>query len=780
LLKIHPDKSETRKAARGHEVAEPATKIAILGGGEEELNVLSEFHRTPGVAIIGIYDRDPRAVALEIAEIVGIPTYSTEAFLGAFRDADYIIVTEKRKLYEREIDLLRRERKRLVNPAEAVNHLAASGPGRGEAPGESWPAHLDEALTYMNRITDRERLLRWLLEISVRGVGASSGSIMLYSAETRELYIGYATGLSQEIVERTRQKLGDGIAGTVARTLKPLLIAEIVNSPLYRKGRERENIQSSISAPLVRDGKLLGVLNVSTSENEKKLVDADVETVTLLASKIAPILEQHLMIDAHEVREIEFQIRNYLESLFHNTLGFHEKFTMLCRFLAGKLKADTVAIYTATDEGDWLILGGSDQQMPIGRETPRIHCHKGSLARAYVGGEEVLMTEASRDAGLSLKLGDGAITSIYVPLVHHEPLGVLVIEFSSLSAQQTFFRIKDALRFQVAFFTYAQIRDLRQARKLESLEELSSLAPTFMTMDDLSSKIRRLPGLLSSLIEASSGSLHYEGPERRESAYHQFPEDEEERRRRLEYDAEILEMVKAKWEPVCLSYLSADVSLVEKPPLNRSVIGYPLYRSGNVTVVYIGYEKTPTTPLDSSIFGEHEIGLLERVDDLVAPVFAAGTFRKTESESFTFDDLLRYNQKLMIERIHEEIERAERYHHGFMVTVFAVAGLKPLLDEKYEAALSLINELSMGVRQQVRKTDFFSWTEPDLFVILSVEGSQRIGHLEGRIRGFLAAKLAEKGYDPASFRVSTGSASFPGASGTAAELVREAADKVRV
>jgi len=46
-------------------VAEPITRIAILGGGEEELNVLSEFHRTPGVVIVGIYDRDPRAVALE-------------------------------------------------------------------------------------------------------------------------------------------------------------------------------------------------------------------------------------------------------------------------------------------------------------------------------------------------------------------------------------------------------------------------------------------------------------------------------------------------------------------------------------------------------------------------------------------------------------------------------------------------------------------------------------------------------------------------------------------
>lgn len=773
------DYRKIREAFPEQTVTENKISIAILGGGEEELNVLSEFHRTPGVTIAAVYDRDSRAVALEIAEIIGIPTYSDDSFLAAFAKADYVIVTEKRKLYEREIELLRRERRRLVNPAEAVSHLAAGGGKTDQETPNTWPVHLDEALEYMNHITDRERLLKWLLEISVRAVGASSGSIMLYSAETHELYIGYANGLSTDVVERTRQKLGDGIAGTVARTLKPLLITEIVNTPLYREGRDREDIQSSISSAIVHNGKLLGVLNVSTSAQEKKLADRDVETITLIASKIAPILDQHLMIDSHEIREIEFQVRNYLETLFHNKLGFHEKFTLLCRFLAEKLRADTVAVYTATDEGDWLILGGSDQQIPAGPQSPRIHCHKGSLARAYMGGEEVLMTEASHDTALRLKPGDSAITSIYIPLIHNEPLGVLVIEFSALNALQTFFRLRDALRFQIGFYTYAQIRETRQARKLESLEELSSLAPMLMTFDDLSSKIRKLPAVLSALIKASVGSLHYEGPDRRESAYHEFPEDETERRKRLEYDAEMLEAVRSKWEPACVSYLSADVDVSDKPPFHRSVIGFPLFRSADVSVVYIGYDKVPTSPLDSSVFGEHEIEILQRADNLIAPLFARPQMKKERAESFTFDDLLRYNQKLMLERINEEIERAERYHHGFIITIFNINGLKVRLAEDYQATLNLINELSMGIRRQVRKTDFFSWTEPDFFVVLSIEGYQRMGYLEDRIKTFIVAKLAEKGYDPASFFPADGFAVFPGSSSTVAELIHEAKSKIR-
>ena len=85
------------------------TRIAILGGGEEELSVLSEFHKTPGVEIVGVYDRDPRAVAIEISEIIGVPTFTDHTFLDTFREADYVVVTSRRSRFSEEIAALRRE-----------------------------------------------------------------------------------------------------------------------------------------------------------------------------------------------------------------------------------------------------------------------------------------------------------------------------------------------------------------------------------------------------------------------------------------------------------------------------------------------------------------------------------------------------------------------------------------------------------------------------------------------------------------------------------------------
>jgi putative methionine-R-sulfoxide reductase with GAF domain len=758
-----------------------STKIAILGGGEEELNLLSEFHRTSEVDIVGIYDRDPRALAMEIAEIIGVPTYSDDAFLPIFSEADYIIVTEKRSVFEREITLLQREQKKIINPSEAINYLVSGQPAQEDIDDESyrWPVHLEEALKYINRITDRERLLKWLLEISVRAINASVGSIMLYSEQTDELYIAYATGLSSKVIQKTRQKIGSGIAGEVAEARQARLIDEIVDTPLYKEGRERTSISSAICAPLEFEGVLLGVINISTSEGEKKLTKDDVKTIQILASKITPILEQHLRIDSHEIREVEFQIRCYLENLFHKDVGFHEKFTYLSSFLVDKLMADTVTIYTATDEGDWLILGGSDQQLTIGAQTTRIHCIKGSLARAFLNKEEVIMTEVRHEVGMKFQPEDDGITSVFMPLVHNEVLGVMQLEFSSLEYFERFLRMKDTLRFQVGFFTYSQLRELRQSRRMESLEDLSSITPVLVTMQDLEGKIKHLPVLLSSLIKASMGSFHYSGKEGWQSSYYHFPEEAPEREIFREHDWELLEKVVAKWEPEALSFLPADVVMSEEPPLHYSVIAYPLFMTEDSKAAYIGYRKIPSSPLDSSIFGKHEIGLLDRVGDILVPILAIGE-AQMEGEGYpSFADLLKSNQKLLIERIRDEIERAERYHHSFTVTLFMISGLNELLETDHKSGLALINELSLGIRKQVRKTDYFSWIENEVFSVLSLESYQRIGYLEERITSFIKQVLEAKGYlDEAKFYPVSGYSLFPGAQETPSDIINEAKSRI--
>jgi len=751
-------------------------RVAILGGGDDELQILSEFHRTPGIEVIGIYDRDTRAVALEIAEIIGVPTFSDLTFIPRFLEADYVVVTEKREEFKEEIERLQAEKVKIINPSEAIDYLSSYSIEKGEVPEASWPKHIEDALQYITRITDKERLLKWLLEISVRSVNASSGSIMLYTEETGYLKIGYATGLSKEIVTRTKQKLGEGIAGKVASTKKAQLITEVIDIPLYRAGRERKRIKSAISAPLIHNGKLLGVINVSTDEGEKLLDERDLKVVERLSSKIAPILEQHLKIDVFEIREIEYEVRRFLESLFHKNLDFHEKFNMLCRFLDEKLASDTVTIYTATDEGDWLILGGSDNQISINGDHPRIHCDRGSLAKSYIDGREIILSEAVKDlTEFKLSKETDSITTIYLPLKHSRTLGVLVIEFSSPVALDKFLKMKDALRFQISFFVYSQLKEVRQQRKLSSLEELSQIPPTLISIGSIRERTEKAVELISRLLNASMGSLHIELEGFSGAFYYNFPDEKEILDQLRELDFELADLVLGRWEPICRSFISDEVSAHTFPPVYRSIIAYPLFKEKRSHAIFIGYNKFPRTPVDSSVFGDHEKEVLNRLGSLLMPIFTIERMEKGGGEKLTFEELLRSNQKLFLERISEEILRAERYHHSFTLTLFKIKGLETLFKQDYNQALSLVNQLSIGVRKRIRKTDFFSWLEKDIFGILSIERYKRVGMLEKRILEFINTELKEKHKNTDILLYpATGCASYPGTSETPSELLREA------
>ena len=187
----------------------------------------------------------------------------------------------------------------------------------------------------------------------------------------------------------------------------------------------------------------------------------------------------------------------------------------------------------------------------------------------------------------------------------------------------------------------------------------------------------------------------------------------------------------------------------------------------------------PTSPLDPTIFGEHDLALLRRIGSIIELIFSIQADERREDDSLTFDDLLKANQRIFLDRVRDEIERASRYHHGFTVTIFNIKGLKQLLNNKYQDALLLINELSIGIRSRVRRTDYFCWIESDLFGVLSLESYKRIGYLENRINDFITAALQEKGlYDPASFYISSSCALYPGSSDSPAALISEAKSKL--
>ncbi len=187
-------------------------------------------------------------------------------------------------------------------------------------------------------LTNLSELLQNILETAIQEIGADRGSIMLLDEPSQTLYIGAAVGLPQDVVQYHRQKVGAGIAGWVAEHRTPLILTEGEIPPFVLSWLRGRNAYSSISVPMLHQGNLVGVLNLTKRPGKAPFIEGDVEFITILAAQAAAAIQnaklfsqiqeayhqlQHLdrlrtqIIDiaAHELRTPVSVLKGYIELL---------------------------------------------------------------------------------------------------------------------------------------------------------------------------------------------------------------------------------------------------------------------------------------------------------------------------------------------------------------------------------------------------------------------------------------------------------------------------------
>jgi putative methionine-R-sulfoxide reductase with GAF domain len=147
---------------------------------------------------------------------------------------------------------------------------------------------LDRVLTLDNTTDDPRQLADGLLALVGDDMASQRCSLLLRAPEEGYLYIGAAKGIAPQVAEGARIKIGQGVAGKVAANREPILVqdvAEAKDHPLLKD--EYFTSGSFISFPLVYNGELVGVVNLTNRNMQGVFVEEDVERVRLLSLVIA-------------------------------------------------------------------------------------------------------------------------------------------------------------------------------------------------------------------------------------------------------------------------------------------------------------------------------------------------------------------------------------------------------------------------------------------------------------------------------------------------------------
>ena len=137
-----------------------------------------------------------------------------------------------------------------------------------------------------------EELLRLIVQVTAEIMSSKISSLMLLDPEKKELIVRATQSISEAYNKKPNIKLGEGIAGIVARDNKPICILDVKSDERYLNHdiAKKEGLCSLACVPLAVKGRVIGVLNCYTSKKHK-FSKHELDLLTALANQAAMAIE---------------------------------------------------------------------------------------------------------------------------------------------------------------------------------------------------------------------------------------------------------------------------------------------------------------------------------------------------------------------------------------------------------------------------------------------------------------------------------------------------------
>jgi GAF domain-containing protein/anti-sigma regulatory factor (Ser/Thr protein kinase) len=195
-----------------------------------------------------------------------------------------------------------------------------------------------------------DELLDELLRRVVGVLRTDTAAVLMLDEERGELVARAAKGLEEEVHAGVRIPLGRGFAGRIAAERRAIKILDVAQAEIQNPILREKGLQSLLGAPLLVEGRVIGVLHVGTLVR-RDFSDEDVQLLQLAADRMAVAIDHARLYEAE--RSAAEQLRR-LSSVTEAALA-HLQLDDLLDVLLVRLGeifgSDAVAVMLSQDEG---------------------------------------------------------------------------------------------------------------------------------------------------------------------------------------------------------------------------------------------------------------------------------------------------------------------------------------------------------------------------------------------------------------------------------------------
>lgn len=166
----------------------------------------------------------------------------------------------------------------------------------------------------LTSVFNHKKLFKIIISLTNKMLRSKYASLMLIDGDS--LRLKYSNHLPEEIMMKTRVKVGVGISGWVALKGLPLLVNDIESGTRFlKRNSERYSSKSFISIPLIVSEKIIGVINVNDKNNDELFSESDLSILKVIAKYSAIAIRNATLIEKTNKLTITRQLdRDYYDS----------------------------------------------------------------------------------------------------------------------------------------------------------------------------------------------------------------------------------------------------------------------------------------------------------------------------------------------------------------------------------------------------------------------------------------------------------------------------------
>ncbi|MCK4774857.1 MAG: GAF domain-containing protein, partial [Candidatus Krumholzibacteria bacterium] len=218
----------------------------------------------------------------------------------------------------------------------------------------------------LNATLDLDQLLRVIMKIVKNALNVQAVSLSVADEEGENLVFELAKGRRDKAVRGLSIPFGEGIMGRVAQTKKPLVVNDTAGDERISLVLEKKlglRPRSLMAIPLLRRGKLIGVLEVINQKRRKPFTEEDLSLAITLGEHIAIALANARLFERAERLGLEATLLARVSADMGKSLSLDEVLERILKNLEKLIPFNAAAVFVL-DRRKNLIVSQIDRGYP--------------------------------------------------------------------------------------------------------------------------------------------------------------------------------------------------------------------------------------------------------------------------------------------------------------------------------------------------------------------------------------------------------------------------------